>query len=197
MPNVLNQLRTLALCGVAGIALSLSACGPKVAYINPNTVQVSPEFSASDLQKIATGLVDQMSADTQFQRDVGNARPFLLVDTVKNKTDEHIDTESITDSIRTNIFNKRMFRFIARDKVDNLKDELKFNADGYVDPASASRLGKMIGIDYLLYANLSNITSSVTGSKDIYYKFSLIMSKLDTGEVLWLGEQQVRKVYSK
>lgn len=88
-------------------------------------------------------------------------RPIAYVDTIKNKTSEHIDTESITDSISTKLLNSGKFRFVDMNKVETVRETLDFqNNDELVDQSSAVKFGQMLGAQYMLYGNLSSIVKS-------------------------------------
>lgn len=44
-------------------------------------------------------------------------RPIVYVDNIRNKTSEHIDTESITDSITTKMLNSGKFQLVDMTKL--------------------------------------------------------------------------------
>lgn len=58
-------------------------------------------------------------------------RPIAYVDSIRNKTSEHIDTESITDSVSTKMLNSGKFRFVDMTKekmfANNLTSKITMN----------------------------------------------------------------------
>lgn len=85
-------------------------------------------------------------------------RPIVFVERIKNKTSEHIDTESITDTISTKMLNSGKFRFVDMDRVESVREQLNFqNTDELVNQSTAIQFGKMVGAQYMLYGNLSSI----------------------------------------
>ncbi|MGR5457352.1 penicillin-binding protein activator LpoB, partial [Vibrio alfacsensis] len=71
-----------------------------------------------------------------------DSRPIVFVERIKNKTTEHIDTESITDSISTKMLNSGKFRFVDMDRVESVREQLNFqNNDELVNQSTAIQFG--------------------------------------------------------
>jgi len=121
-------------------------------------------------------------------------RPVLFVDRVKNKTSEHIDTESITDTIQTKLINSGKFRFVDMSVVNRVREQLEYQQDsGMVDQATAAQMGRQIGAEFMLYGNLSSIVKRDDSTKDVYYKFTLKLLNIQSGIIEWSGEKEIRK----
>ena len=94
-------------------ALLCAGCASTVEYGDPTSAKpLGTSFGSSDLQQIATAMVDSMLATAPLPAD--GHRPVLIVDPVKNKTMQHIDTESITDSISTRLIRSGRLTFKDR-----------------------------------------------------------------------------------
>lgn len=186
-----------AVC-VLGLAGGCSST-PKVDYGDPTAITVlTTDFSASDLQQIAEKMVDSLLADPEVARTNGAEKPVLLVDNVKNKTMQHVDTEGLTDTIRTKLIRSRKFRFIDRTTDEAARQEIAIQQEsGMVNPEAAKRLGRQIGADYLLTANLMEIRQSAGRVTDVYYKFTMNLKNLETGILEWADEKELRKVKTK
>lgn len=180
-------------------ALIMAGCSTSIKYDDPtSTRNLSTDFGASDLQQVAEAMVDSMLVFPPIVEITSQKRPILLVGTVKNKTAQHIDTESITDSIRTKLIRSGKFRFIDRTTDDAAIAELKIQNDsGLVDPATAQKFGKQLGAQYLLTSNLSEIQQSAGRQTDVYYKFTMNLKNLETGILEWADEKEIRKLKTK
>jgi hypothetical protein len=128
----------------------------------------------------------------------------MFVERIANKTDEHIDTESVLDSMTTKLLQSGKVRLVDMSRVESARSQLNFqNKDDMVDPKTAIRFGQMIGAEYMFYGNLSSIykeagstssiTSKFTKTRSVYYKFTLKLMNLKTGLVEWQDEQEIRK----
>ena len=189
---------SLSLAVAAG-ALSTAGCANKVAYGDAQSVEtVNTDFGSTDLQMIAGKLTDDMLAFPPVVQVTSQRRPVIFVDKVKNKTTEHIDTESITDTIQTKVINSGKFRFVDMTAVKAVQEQLDFQTDaGMVDPKTAVRIGQQIGAEYMLYGNMSSIVKQQGNTRDVYYKFTLKLMHLQSGIVEWQGEKEIRKTKTK
>ncbi len=168
------------------------ATTPGVQYGDATAVEtLTSDFGSTDLQMIASDMVESLLSFPPIQDLQG--RPVMFVDTVKNKTMEHIDTESITDTISTKILRSGKFRLADMTKVDAIREQLAYQDSGMVDPDTAVRFGKQIGAEFMLYGNFSSIEKSAGRVKDVYYKFTLKLMNVETGIVEWADEKEIRK----
>lgn len=65
------------------------------------TETVNTDFGSTDLQMIAAKMVDDVLAFPPVVQITAQRRPVAFVDRIKNKTTEHIDLESVTDTIES------------------------------------------------------------------------------------------------
>ena len=167
----------------------------KVTYEDPKGVEtLTIDFGSTDLQLIAGKMVDSLLVSPSVVQVTSDHQPFIFVDKIKNKTLEHIDTESITDTIKTRLLNSGKFRFVDMTKVDTVRKQLEFQTEsGLVDPSTAASIGKLIGAEYMLYGNFSSIVKRTQMHKDVYYKFTLNLMHLERGEIIWADEKEIRK----
>ncbi|SJL82866.1 penicillin-binding protein activator LpoB [Vibrio palustris] len=178
-----------------GLAVMLSGCSNTVSYGDAQGVEtVNVDFGSTDLQKIAADMVDSMMSSGSVAMLTKGQRPIVFVESIKNKTSEHIDTESITDTISTKMLNSGKFRFVDMNRVDAVRKQLQFqNDDQLVDQRSAVKFGKMVGAQYMLYGNLSSIVKNGSDVKDVYYKMTMRLMDLKTGLIEWADETEIRK----
>ena len=182
-----------------GLAVILGGCSNKVSYGDAQAVETTTiDFASTDLQTIAGEMVDSMMASGSVSYITREQRPIVFVDRIKNKTSEHIDTESITDTISTKMLNSGKFRFVDMDRVESVRDQLKFqNNDELVNQSSAIQFGKMVGAQYMLYGNLSSIVKKDGSDEDVYYKMTMRLMDLESGLIEWADETEIRKQQSK
>lgn len=186
------------------IALALTlvtGCTNKsvVRYGDANAVETTNiEFGSTDLQKVAGEMTDSLLVSPVIGTLTANSRPIMFVESIKNKTSEHIDTESITDSISTKLLRSGKFRFVDMSRVAAARKQLEFQqSSGMVDPNKAMQFGKQVGAQYMLYGNLASIVKSNKDQSDVYYKFTLRLMDLESGLVEWADETEIRKTKGK
>ncbi|ENM5772135.1 penicillin-binding protein activator LpoB [Vibrio mimicus] len=188
-----------SIIALLGLAVILGGCSNKVSYGDAQAVEtVNVDFGSTDLQKIAGEMVDSMMMSGSVAAITRDGRPIVFVERIKNKTSEHIDTESITDTISTKMLNSGKFRFVDMDRVEAVREQLNFqNNDELVNQSTAIQFGKMVGAQYMLYGNLSSIVKNAGSDKDVYYKMTMRLMDLKTGLIEWADETEIRKQQSK
>ena len=192
------MLRLLSML-LLGSALALSGCASKVDYGDAQAREtVNTDFGSTDLQMIAAKMVDDMMVFPPIVQMTQNRRPVVFVDRIKNKTTEHVDTESITDTIQSKLINSGKFRFVDMSVVDRVRQQLEYQRDsGMVDQSTAAAMGRQIGAELMMYGNFSSIVKRDGSTKDVYYKFTLKLLNIQTGIIEWTNEKEIRKTRSK
>jgi uncharacterized protein (TIGR02722 family) len=195
-------MKKLILATTVGLAITLVAgCAQKsvVRYGDATAIETTDiNFGSTDLQKVATDMTDSLLLSPVVGTLTQNKRPVIFVERIKNKTSEHIDTESITDSISTKLLRSGKFRFVDMGRVEAAREQMNFQQDGgMVDPSKALQFGKQIGAQYMLYGNLSSIVKSNKDKSDVYYKFTIRLMDLESGLVEWADETEIRKTKAK
>lgn len=177
----------------------LSACSTSVKYGDATAQEtVNTDFGSTDLQMIANKMVDDLLVFPPVVQITQQRRPVLFVDRIKNKTLEHIDLESVTDSIQTKLINSGKFRFVDMTAVEQVRKQFDYQQQsGMVDEQTAARMGRQIGAEYMLYGNMASIVKKDKKTKDVYYKFTLKLTHLESGIVEWAGEKEIRKSKDK
>ena len=177
---------------IALICLWFQGCAKKVEYGSPGAQEtVTPGFGSTDLQMIAEKMVRSLLASPLIQE--GN-QPVVLVGRVWNKTDEHIDTEAITDKIRTTLLQSGKVRFVAGEVREEIHRELAYQAgSGYVSEATRKRLGKIVGAGYILTGEITNIRKEAGRKMDVYFLITLNLVDIETGLIRWADEKEIRK----
>jgi penicillin-binding protein activator len=198
----------LATVLAAALAFGLGACST-IQRDDPRKVEnVNIDFGSTDLQEMADKMVQSFlsSPNLQYLDHPGKGedkRVVLYTGNVNNRTSEHIDTASITDSIRTALLKSGRVRIAASSQgQDELGSQVRFQMEsGRVDPNLIREFGKQIGADAVMYGNLRSIekererSMETAGRRtdDVYYKFTLEVVNVETAEVVWMEEKEIRK----
>ena len=64
-------------------------------------------------------------------------------------------TKGVPDFLITEMSSNPNIRVIERDQVQKLVDEQKLGADGRVDPATAARIGKLLGAQHMIFGGFA------------------------------------------
>jgi penicillin-binding protein activator len=183
-----SMWKWMTLTVILGLAMG---CASTMEYGDATSMKpIDTGFGSADLQMIAAKMVDSMLADDGLHEISAGGPPLLIVDKVKNKTMQHIDTESVTDSIRTRLIRSRKFSFQDRTTEAALQEELAYQQAAARD---AIAMGQQDAPRYMLTSNLSEIEQRAGRLKDVYYKFTMSLRDLKSGRLIWADEQEIRK----
>ena len=182
----------------AAAALGLAGCattgGPAVQYQDTRQAeQLTGSFGRTDLQLVAEQMVQSLVADPVVQ-----GRPIVVIATVRNKTSEEIDTKALTDKIRVALIKSGKVHFLAAESRDEQMAERDYQqASGNVDAATAAEQGKERGAKYQLTGEVVSIVKRTADRKDVYYKFTLNLVNLTTGDIDWADEKEISKLVTR
>lgn len=190
---------SIVLASLAALAIA-AGCSTTYEYGDAGDVPVySTGFGATDLQQIAAAMTDSLLTFPPVVEVTSQRRPVLVVEKVKNKTTQHIDTESITDSIRTKLIRSGKFRFLDKSTDGQTIDEISRQQEqGLTRQDTAAQFGTQEAAEYILTANLSEIEQRKdefwNKKKAVYYKFTMNLKNLKSGILEWSDEKEISKL---
>ena len=194
----LNRTIFFAFLVIALTGCATTSSGP-VSYQDPGSAQpLTTNFGFSDLNHIAAEMVNDMLSHPATVDITRNRRPLIVVDKIQNRTDQHIDTKSITDSISTQVLRSGKFRFTDIDSRQQIKDEIDYqNQSGMINRKTATAEGQGIGAEYIITGRLASITERTNRTLQKSYKFTLQLINLQTHVIEWANEVPIRKVQNR
>lgn len=169
---------------------------------------VNVDWGSTDLQTFSSHMVGSLLESPRLNYLPGpgkrdDLRIIAFMGDVRNETSEHLNTVGLTDSIRSTLLQSGKFRFVAGDfGQGEIGEQIRFQqGSGRVDPAMAKSFGKQLGADVVVYGSLRSIVkkkgrsleSGLTKTKDVYYQLVLNCVDLETGEIIWSNEEELRK----
>jgi penicillin-binding protein activator len=196
------RLAALVCAGLTtAMVLGTTGCGgprafTKGEYDDPTRVELlDDKFNESDMQQMADTVIKAMVSCAY----VANAPkpPVVMVEKVSNRTEEHIDTVSLTDKVRTALIKSGKVRFINKEERGTLAQEYEYNEAGNVSGPSQKKRGKQIGADYILSGNLATNIQQVGNDKFVYYKLTMNLTNLETSTIDCTEDREIRKKYRK
>lgn len=195
-----TKMILIQVSGLILAALMLQSCGKKAftkgAYDDPEkVVLLDDKFNENDMQLISNKLVDSLSSFDKVKD--ADERPVVMISRVNNRTSEHIDMKSLTDKIRTALIKSGDFRFSDKAARALLKEEYKYQAGKYVDQSTAAKIGRQLGVDYIITGDLASNVQEVGKDKVVYYKMTMNLIDVETNIIEWSDEREIRKKYRK
>jgi len=188
--------RILFQIGVLCSVMLVSGCA-SVMEVPLDRAAATTRIEPQDIRRTVEKMVESLLVAPGVKEFVSNRRPVLDIEPMQNRSMQHIDMASLTESVRMQLLRSGMFRFVDRSAtgtaaadVERINQE---NQLGLVDSAKAVKAGKQTALDMYLTGTLSEMKNVTGRTTDEYYKFSMILKDLKTGEIVWADEQEIRK----
>ncbi len=183
----------LGLIGVSSLFLFACSSSPKVSYQDPNKIEtISADYGVTDLQMLA----ESMTRSLLQTRVIMNSPtpPLVTVAPVKNKTNEYIDTNLITNKIETQLLKSGQVRFAVKaTDMSTQVGELTRQNSGLYNKETVSKIGNMEGSKYRIEGEIGSIVKSDKNVKDVFYNLTLRLINNQTGTYEWQDEKEIRK----
>jgi hypothetical protein len=178
-------------------------------YDDPGRVEtLTIDYGSTDLSTLSAEMVESLISARQldYLDNPGKGddkRIIVYTGTIENRTSEHVDTQGITDKMQTALLKSGKFRFVAENAGQaEIEEQVRFQQEtGRVREDMLRAFGRQLGADVILYGTLrsidkkkgSSIESGGTRKQDVYYQFVLKCVDIDTAEILWQEEAELRK----
>jgi uncharacterized protein (TIGR02722 family) len=196
-------MKKFALCAAVAVVLVLSACSsvPKVQRVDAATqVDLSGYWNDSDVRIVCDALIRNCITSERVKQAIAakSGTPTVLVGSFKNDSAEHIDTEVISKTMETAIFNSGILDFVAGGAV---REELRAErADQQVNSseATAAKLGAETGADFLLTGSVKTVIDKAGNQEVRTYWVYAEMTNISTNARMWMDENsEIKKLVTR
>ncbi len=160
-----------------GCSINSSFTQGKITKIDPKSLHdTSLDFGTEDLHIVVEKMISSMLKHQLF-----DGTPVLDIRDIENKTDEHIDTKSITDSIRVMVIKSNRAKFVDI----SMREIINQNSS------------KHIAQGYILDGAITSIKKRTSNQIIYFYKIMLQLHNIESASIDWIDEQKIIKVYEK
>lgn len=182
-------------------AVFLAGCATKVKEVPLDRAAATTQIEPQDIRRTVEKMTESLLIAPGVKEFVSGRRPVMDVEPMQNRTTQHVDMLSLTESVRMQLLRSGMFRFVDRSSTGTAQvDVERINQEnqlGLVDSSKAVKAGHQTALDMYLTGTLSEIKNVSGRTTDQYYKFSMILKDLKSGEIIWADEQEIRKASTK
>ncbi|MGM0381319.1 MAG: penicillin-binding protein activator LpoB [bacterium] len=194
---------TLSIVLLLFSVLLLQGCAssqPRVSRIDPGeTVDLTGEWNDSDSSRVAQKMVsDCLNRPwlSQF-RDREGHRPTVIVGLFRNKSSEHIPTETFTKDMERELLNSGKVDFVAMaEEREALRKERRDQAR-HASEQTAARLAQETGADYMLQGVFHAQKQQWKGEQVVNYKVDMELIDIESNQKAWMGSKEIKKRISQ
>ncbi len=189
-----KSIIAIAFC-VLGMSL-VTSCSRKVTRVATDAqIDLSGRWNDTDSRLAAEELSSQILSGnwiTDFVQEKGK-KPVIIVCLVRNKSHEHIESETFIKDIEKALISKQKARIVQGGK---MREELRAERADQQNNSSVStvkKFGLETGADYMLQGNINSIVDAHKKQKVVYYQIDLELTHLQTNEKVWIGDKKIKK----
>ncbi|MFP4491023.1 MAG: penicillin-binding protein activator LpoB [Spirochaetaceae bacterium] len=158
-------------------------------------IDLSGRWNDTDSRLVSEEMVqDLMNRPwlNNFRSAEGRA-PVLMVGAIRNRSSEHIDTNTFIKDIERELVNSGMVKFVAAsDQREQIREE-RLDQQTQASRETIKRLGEETGADFMLQGNISSTTDAVEGRRVVAYQVSMELVNIETNEKVWIGSKEIKK----
>ena len=172
------------------------SCNRQVQRIETDTtVDLSGRWNDTDARLTAAELVTEIMGRPWLERHVSKTgeEPVVIVGMVENKSHEHIEAEVFTKELEKAFIQSGRVRLVqGGEKREQIRRE---RADQQTNSSQSTmkQWGLEVGADYMLQGSINSIMDAYKKKKVIYYQIDMILTDMETNEVVWIGDKKIKK----
>ena len=178
---------------------TLVACNTtkQVSRVDEKTqIDLSGRWNDSDSRLVSEEMV-QDALSRPWLNDFVQAeakKPYIIVGLVRNKSSEHINSETFIKDIEREFINSGKVKVVQGGEA---REEIRSERADQQDYSSLSTLKKWgleKGADYMMQGTINSITDANSKVKVVFYQVDLELTDIETNEKVWIGSKKIKKV---
>ncbi len=185
---------------VAMAALVLGGCGGGLSVKRVDTdteVALTDRWNDEDSRLVSEAMIEDMLTFPwlrDFSDEHPDRRPVIVIQRVRNKSHEHIATDTFINDLKRALMRSGRADFIVGGKErSDVREELR-GQDLYASEESRKEMGEELGADFALSGTITSIVDQFKGSKVIFYQVDLKLIDLQSTREVWSGQKKLKKV---
>ncbi len=121
-------------------------------------------------------------------------KPRVIVGTVKNRSHEHINTQTFVKDLERELVNSGKVIFVAsKEERQEIREE-KMDQMLHASVETRKSLGEEYGADFMLHGQINTILDEAGRTQVKYYQVELELTNILTHEKVWIGQKKIKKV---
>ena len=156
---------------------------------------LSGYWNDTDARIVSNDLAEQLTDSSWYNRFIqeNDRKPVIIIGSIRNNTDEHINTSIISKKLEISLINTGKVLSVAnsseRKEIRDERDDQQINAS--ID--SAKNIGNETAADFMLRGDIKTIVDS-DGLKSVRtYFITAELVDIETNTKIWLGENSTIK----
>jgi uncharacterized protein (TIGR02722 family) len=163
------------------------------------TADLSGRWNDTDSRLVSEEMIGDVLSRPWIDRyRAGRGKnPVVIVGSVRNRSDEHINTQTFVKDLERALINADEVEFVASSgERAEIREERKDQA-AHASEATAKEEGEEIGADFMLQGSINTISDRVEGKEVKYYQVNLELIDVQSHRKVWIGEKKIKKMVKR
>lgn len=176
----------------------ISACGPskQVTRLDSDTiVDLSGRWNDTDSRMVAEKMITDCLGHVwiiNHMEDV-KKKPAVIVGGIRNKSTEHIATQTFISDIEQAFINSGKVRSVSgKSERDEIREERADQSEN-ASIETIKRMGREHGADYMMTGEINTIEDREGGKQIVFYQTNLTLTNIESNEKVWIGQKEIKK----
>ena len=196
--NLQSTIRTVLLLALA--TMLLASCAKRVTRTGAGEqIDLSGRWNDTDSQQVAEAMITDSMARPwlkRFSDSHAGKVPVVVVYAVKNRSSEHINTQTFVKDLERAFVNSGVVDVVAsKDQRSAIRGERADQQKGFTaDPAN---IGRELGADFVLTGVLNSINDRLEGNEVVFYQINLELISVESNRKAWIGDKKIKKLIDR
>ena len=197
--STLSAIAKVTAATLLGASVLLSAgCATKVSRISASEeVALSDRWTAKDSELVANEMIEDMLSfpwARDFEMD-NSRRPTVIISRIRNKSHEHIASDTFTNDIKRAIIRSGRADFVAGgEEREAIREERR---DQELNARNAAAQGQENAADFALSGAVNSIVDQVGDDRVTFYQVDMKLIDMESNREVWNGQKKIQKLQEK
>lgn len=195
----MNRCRLLIILALSAV-VAVTGCKTKVKRVETDeTIDLSGRWNDTDSQLVSAEMIGDLANRPWIEEYTAREgkKPVVIVGTVRNKSSEHIETETFTKDLERELINSGRVTFVANPlERGELRQERK-EQQTWSTEETQKRLAAETGADFMLQGGIKTIIDQEGKQSVKFYQVDLELVNLESNEKAWIGSKKIKKLVKK
>ena len=181
-------------------ALIFTGCATRVDRLDPAEItDLSGRWNDSDSRLVSEEMIQDIAL-RPFAADYAAKHghtPVIIVGTVRNLSNEHIETLTFIKELERELINSQRLTFVANPVERGSLREERVEQQQWARAETRKKVRAETGADFMLIGSIKTIFDAENRTTVKFYQVDLELIELETNEKVWIGSKKIKKKVKK
>lgn len=199
----MRMMAKLGAAFVMGSAVLMVGCGgPQVERVDANQeIALTDRWNDEDSRLVSKEMMQDMLTFpwlSRYKMSTDDARrPTVVIHSIRNKTNEHIPSETFINDIKRELLRSGEVDFVVSgDERDDIRDERR-DQELNASAETQAQMGQETGANFALSGSINSFVDQLDDVRVTSYQVDMKLIDMTTNREVWNGQKKIKKKLSR